>query len=206
MELSALFPIVIAWLALCGSFFLAIGIIKLKPDIIARLSQAYCGLHFDMVDNLALQKADFICGVVFIVIAFLSQIIGILVELNRLEKYSLCWTGVGLMILIHLLPFLFLLLRDALATRFKNLAVLAYCRNNAVAYISRFINKKRTVKGVWSEEGSLLFDAKEYCGLKISNDDTFDNFLKRYIQYLRVRVPEDFDWDVVLKKSISQIE
>ena len=69
-----LLAVIIAFL---GSIFLLKGILALSPDLMAKQVQTYLGYSLPQIQAQAGQKADAICGVAFVAIAFLLQIINL---------------------------------------------------------------------------------------------------------------------------------
>ncbi len=74
MSLDRVLSIIAVLLGFSGSILLGRGTLKLSAHTIARMSQTYWGYNSLELRSLASQKADFICGVLLIILAFLVQL------------------------------------------------------------------------------------------------------------------------------------
>lgn len=78
MSLDRVLSIIAVLLGVSGSILLGKGTLKLSARTIARMSQTYWGYNSLELRSLASQKADFICGVLLIILAFLVQLTNLL--------------------------------------------------------------------------------------------------------------------------------
>lgn len=78
MSLDRVLSIIAVLLGVSGSILLGKGTLKLSARTIARMSQTYYGYNSLVLRSLASQKADFICGVLLIILAFLVQLANLL--------------------------------------------------------------------------------------------------------------------------------
>lgn len=78
MSLDRVLSIIAVLLGVSGSILLGKGTLKLSARAIARMSQTYWGYNSLELRSLTSQKADFICGVLLIIIAFLVQLANLL--------------------------------------------------------------------------------------------------------------------------------
>jgi hypothetical protein len=74
VSLAALIQLVSACLGIVGSLFLAIGVMRQSVEAMARLSGSYWDWNPHMPTALAAQKADYLFGGGFIVVAFFLQL------------------------------------------------------------------------------------------------------------------------------------
>lgn len=197
MDIANLYSIITTWMALCGSFFLSIGVIKLNPKLIVKLSQVYYGLHFDQVDNLSSQKADFLCGIIFIMIAFIMQITNYIVDMKLLEKYLLNWSSYIYLIVIHILPFLFLLLRDWFARIYQKQTIESFCRDDIVYYFNSLKKQPQKRKAPFTQLESVIYYAEDYMEITKKNNESNKDFIIRYARILKVPIPPYVDLDNV---------
>ena len=58
MDIANLYSIITTWMALCGSFFLSIGVIKLNPKLIVKLTQNKNRLQIDNVHKIKTNKSQ----------------------------------------------------------------------------------------------------------------------------------------------------
>ena len=81
MELHRFFSLVAVCFGLVGSVFLAKGIIFLRPKNMLRLTSPYSRLAYapEQIDSLAAQKTDALVGVIIIFLAFLTQLVSLIV-------------------------------------------------------------------------------------------------------------------------------
>lgn len=70
-----------------GSLFLAKGAFGLTPDIMARLAETGWGFNGAQVSSLAAQKANAVCGVILVLLAFLIN----LVRLALVDEKTPCF-------------------------------------------------------------------------------------------------------------------
>lgn len=78
MALSTLIQIIAAALGVIGSLFFTIGIVRQSPATMAALAGTYFDFNPHAIPALAAQKADYILGGAFIVLAFAAQLMAFL--------------------------------------------------------------------------------------------------------------------------------
>jgi hypothetical protein len=78
MTATTLMQIIAAALGVIGSVFFAIGIVRQSPATMAALAGSYFDFNPHAVPALAAQKADYIFGGAFIVLAFAAQLLSFL--------------------------------------------------------------------------------------------------------------------------------
>ncbi len=88
MSLDRMLSIIAVLLGVSGSVLLGMGTLKLSARTIARMSQTYSGYNSLELRSLASQKADFVCGVLLIILAFLFQLANLLFAQESLVTYE----------------------------------------------------------------------------------------------------------------------
>lgn len=83
MEMQRFFNIISAITGICGAVFLLWGVLKLTPELIAMMSEGW-GINSAVLENIAEQKADFVSGAFLIIVAFIAQMIALLIRVPRL--------------------------------------------------------------------------------------------------------------------------
>ena len=73
IHLEKVFSIISILLGFIGSIYMAKGILRIIPDLMATMSRTYYWYNPWLLENIIFQKADFICGISFICLALVSQ-------------------------------------------------------------------------------------------------------------------------------------
>jgi hypothetical protein len=79
MAISVLIQLIAACLGVIGSLFFAIGVMRQSTAAMADIASTYFDSNLYLVANTAAQKADYLFGGVFIVLAFAGQVIALLI-------------------------------------------------------------------------------------------------------------------------------
>jgi hypothetical protein len=93
MALSTLIQIIAAALGVIGSLFFTIGIVRQNSAMMAALAGTYFDFNPHAVPALAAQKADYIFGGLFIVLAFGAQLMAFLVTPSATIAISARWAA-----------------------------------------------------------------------------------------------------------------
>jgi len=72
-------------LGFIGTVFLLKGVLRMTPDVIGEIGQTRLDYSIPVLENLSVQKADTICGFIFVVIAFSLQLIRTLFNLSAIR-------------------------------------------------------------------------------------------------------------------------
>ncbi len=75
MSLIRILKIIISIVGFMGAIQLVIGILKMTPDLIGKLSQSHISYSTKMLDNLSAQKSDAITGLFLVSLAFILQLV-----------------------------------------------------------------------------------------------------------------------------------
>jgi len=173
MSLDRILSIVAALLGVSGSILLAKGTLKLTPDVIAKQSQAYWGYNKSQLENITSQKADFICGIPLILIAFLVQIINLIFVYDSLKIYPFRWAI--LLIICFAFPVLIItfLINKFLVKKYR----IDSQRALAKEWLLQDLEKHKISHGSWE---SLLKNAVHLYNMKKIDNESPVDFLKRY--------------------------
>lgn len=72
-------------LGFIGTVFLLKGVLRMTPDVIGEIGLTRWDYSIPVLENLSVQKADTICGFIFIVIAFSLQLVQTLFNLSAIR-------------------------------------------------------------------------------------------------------------------------
>src|SRR5947208_8073277 len=89
-----------AILSLTGVTFLLKGILRLSPDLIAKISQTHLDFNLMQIQNLASQKADFVSGAALVLIAFLIQMFAVLFVREPFPIFEDYWSASGVAVAV----------------------------------------------------------------------------------------------------------
>jgi len=173
---------------------MANGIVGMKPRDMLRLTAPYSRMAYapEQIESMASQKADIFSGVLFILIAFLIQIVGIVLIPNDAKVGITKWVGV-LLVLIVTSIFLFIgyWVRKRIKLQNKSeigkLALRDYCEKRFSGTIDP-VNAESFVK--MSED--LLCIVKQ-------SDENSVGFIKRMSEYINWDIPVETDFSKITK-------
>jgi len=89
-----------AILSLTGVTFVLKGILRLSPDLIAKISQTHLDFNLLQIQNLASQKADFVSGAALVLIAFLIQMFAVLFVREPFPIFEDYWSAAGVAVAV----------------------------------------------------------------------------------------------------------
>jgi len=199
MSLDRILSIIAALLGSFGSILLARGILKLTPSIIAKRSQTYWGYNEFQLENIISQKADFVCGVSLIFIAFLTQIVNLVFAYDSSKIFPPL--SAGLLIICPVFPILTLVF-------FINKFLVKQYRIDSQKSLAkqRLLQDFDQNKISYSSWESLLKDAEHFCNIKKRDNESPIDFLKTYSDFLGVEIPSNIDLSELQKKSKTSNE
>ncbi len=180
-----LLAVIIAFL---GSIFLLKGILALSPDLMAKQVQTYLGYSLPQIQAQAGQKADAICGVAFVAIAFLLQMINLALVDEGITSFGSKMMGVITAIALSAVLSLTLLsINYGIRERQKNAigGVLADQK------LERIFTKKTVTIADTKELENL---AKVLLSIDVSNVDDPEVLLGRVAEVIGKEVPAGLDF------------
>lgn len=186
MGLNRILSIIAVLLGFFGSILLAKGTLKLTPTIIAKQSQAYWSYNKSQLDNITSQKADFICGISLIFLAFLIQIINLIFIHDSLKIFS--FRSATILIVCSVSPILII---TYLINKFL---VKKYGIDSRKALAREWLQEcSKQQKISYSNWESILRGAEDLCNIRKEDGEPTVDFLKRYSLFLGVKIPSDID-------------
>lgn len=177
-------------LGLAGSVLLARGVLQLNPQVMSRLAQTRWDYHLEYLANLATQKADFVCGVTLIIVAFGFHLIkevaptnapGVfwtnrLLSICRFYIYAACAIIAIAVIASHLLAPHFLL---------------ESAKTLAARRLSDFLNDGKITQLEFGE--GLSLDARNLVDMEPRASEPKVQFVERYAAAVGIAIPEGTD-------------
>ena len=106
MSLIRILKITISIVAFIGAVQLVIGILKMTPDLIGKLSQSYISYSTKMLDNLSAQKSDAIIGLILVSLAFVLNLVSEMVDFSSANLQLTNKDGFLIIILFSLMVYL----------------------------------------------------------------------------------------------------
>lgn len=166
-----------------GSIFLAKGILYLTPDIMAGLSRGRWGYHTLQLENIASQKADFMCGVWLIVLAFFIQVMNQLFT-SDVEIFENRWVGASI---VGATALLIVGLFGAANVPLKKKYDLQGRRVIASDRLQNIVTKEDIDERSFQ---SVVTDADNLLNFLQEQDESPEAFIERYADHLNVDLPD----------------
>jgi hypothetical protein len=176
-----------ALLGFLGAILIAKGVLKLTPEIIAEQVYTYMSFNNSQLVNIAEQKADVVSGSVLIALAFLFQITNIIFVRKNIIMFESFWSGVGLCLAIACLILTMILFLDSALTKHYTIEA-----TKAVAY--RTLEDLLKMPLTHSSLNEIKESAKTVKDFEKKENETPQDFLKRYITYLDFKLKDEIDW------------
>ena len=178
---------------------MANGIVGMKPRDMLRLTAPYSRMAYapEQIESMASQKADIFTGVLFILVAFFIQVIGIVFIPKEIKFGATKWMGVlSVLIITVILLFIGCWFRKDIWLNNKSeigkFALRDYCEKRFSGTVDPF-NAQSFVK--MSEE--LLCIVKK-------KDETTVDFIKRMAAYINWEIPVETDFSKITENQNSR--
>jgi hypothetical protein len=175
---------------------MANGIVGMKPRDMLRLTAPYSRIAYapEQIESMSCQKADIFTGVLFILIAFLIQVVGIILIPNEVKFGNTKWVAVLLVLIVTLiLIFIGYWVRKSVRLHNKSaigkLALRDYCERRFSGTIDP-VNAESFVE--MSEE--ILCIVKE-------RDETTVDFIKRMAEHINWKIPDEANFSKITKNQ-----
>jgi hypothetical protein len=186
MELSKFLSLLATCFGLCGSIFLAKGLVGLSPEGMLRLTSPYSRFAYapEQIDSRAGQKADSLVGVIYIFLAFLIQAGALIfVEdgtvLFKTHRTGICIVLAATLILTVIFSFADKKLRIYNRLSIGKIAVKDYCAR-------RFSG---TIEPVNAQ--SLETMSQELLNINRGASETKVDFIRRIARYVDWKIPKE---------------
>jgi hypothetical protein len=169
---------------------LARGVLQLNSQVMSRLAESRWDYHLEYLENLATQRADFICGVILLVTAFGFHLVKEVAPIrtpgvfytNRLlssSRFHIC-TACAVIAVAVIASYL-------LAPRFR----LESARTLAARRLSDFLSDGKITQVEFDK--ALSLDAQNLVDLAPGQSEPKLLFVERYAAALGIAIPEDID-------------
>lgn len=188
MDLDRFFSTIHTILVFGGAIFLAKGILKASPEIIAKQTQLWLGWNNTELINLVAQKADVTIGIALIFLAFFVQICNLVFIHANLKTFNSHWQGISIATLISLLIILVSsYVSSALFNKYKTETEFSLAKSRQEQLLIKY---KKLNNNSFDQ---ILFDAKRFFEMEPGRDESKVDFLHRYSGKLNLIVPEHID-------------
>ncbi|MBC8471568.1 MAG: hypothetical protein H8D56_19070 [Planctomycetes bacterium] len=195
MELHKSLSLLAALFGLIGAVFLSKGVLALTPKAIVYLtSPKYSTLDFASKQNilsLATQKADTLCGIGYVLLAFLIQVISLIFVRNTVflikSRWMVFWVAMAIIAILTVVA-------SIVNIRYRDYIALVAGKNEVKDYCTKHI--KGVVESAYAngvESGS-----EELLDLKREDSELQDDFIKRISEYVGYSIPKDTDFSKIL--------
>jgi hypothetical protein len=195
MSLDRFLNLLAAVFGAMGSIYVLNGLLRLTPDLMARLATPRWGFNPEHVDSLATQKADSIVGAVLVVIAFLLAAINLVFVPDGIRTFDTLWVALALVAAIAVASYAALVAAGSAIYRKQKRAV---GRIMAAHNLEQDIlpAKRLTLSGA----KTLRYWARELLEMSVDDSEPPRLLLNRFAEAVGKQVPADFDFSEVEKK------
>jgi len=202
MKLLFILQIESTWFTMYGSIFLVKSIMTLTPPVIARMAQAYFGLHGDVLKNQIDQKTDYICGFFIIIVAFIIQVL-ISIFSEALNKTFIPVKFILIFVIMTILvSLLFIFIKKMMYNQTHTKATRSYHENELNILIKELMPKSRT-KICPEQEHFVVKIAKQYSTFNFDEEELFVVFLKRFTKFFGISFPSNLNLGKYTGKKVK---
>jgi len=178
-----------------GSLFLAKGAFGLTPDIMARLAETGWGFNGAQVSSLAAQKANAVCGVILILLAFLIN----LARLALVDEKTPCFDAKEMGFVMAgaatlILWAIFLFINHGVRDHQKHHIGLVITGRRLDDMIQRGRVGPEQVK-------DLRVTTEKLLALNLSEGEDDEEFFKKVVQLTGRNLPSTFDFSRLRKSA-----
>ena len=194
MSLDKLLSIIATILGFSGSIFLAKGVFGISPEYIVKYARTIVGGNPLHIESLVTQKAEILCGLTLLAIAFVFQFLNLVFVQRTIKIFESHWLGIALAAsLSGIVIILFLFINSGLRTQFEHDVKKARVK---VRLEYSFTVKKKMSKHGYEE---ISKGASEYWMIYRSDGESAKEFIQRLAQVLDLAVPPDYDFSEIEK-------
>lgn len=194
MGLYRFFSLLAVFMGFGGSVFLAKGIIGLSPKAMLHSSSRYgaYAFHTAEIKSMSKNKANTLVGIIYILIAFLIQLIAIIFVENEIATFKTRWAGFWCgFFMFCFLSIIFYLLNINIYHNTKltigKIAIKDFC-------FYRFSEKKKIDS---ANAKSLVTMCRELIDFYKGDNETLINFVKRVAKYVDWEIQEEMDFSEI---------
>jgi len=185
MQIDRLVSIIAVIVGFAGSLFLLKGVLRLTPDIMAKLSQAYMGYNISMVKNVSSQKADIMSGAILVLIAFSLEAFRLILIREPFTVFDNFWLGTCIAGALALL---------IIGVLFAvNVGLTAKYENATKRELVKFYLQKHLADGQVNrnELKSIEQNSKSLLGIERKEQETGVEFIHKIAKLVDIQVPPD---------------
>lgn len=184
------FSLLAASIGLIGAVFLSKGVVVLSSKVMLHLTSPYSRIAYapEQIASMATQKADALIGVIYILLAFLIQVLSLIFVTGDSSFIKSRWMGFWIVFaVVSILTVLFSLINIKIRDYYKletgKIAVKDYCIKRLERKVLDPVNIK-----------SLETMSQELLNLKKEDSETKVDFIKRIAKYVEWTIPDDIDF------------
>jgi hypothetical protein len=178
--------IISAVIGFAGAIFLLKGVLHLSPDLIAKLSQTYFDFSLVQLQNLSSQKADIVSGAFLVSLAFVIQILGLLLLREPFSVFEGYWFAALLAAAVSLLiVIVFIGINRGLTRHYEQQAKVMLAKWQLEQTVKRVAITPVDVRSVEQYTQTLL-------GIKREQNENGAAFIRRIAGQFKVSLPESF--------------
>jgi len=193
MEWHRFLSLLAALFGLIGAIFLSKGVLALTPKAILYLtSPNYLTLDYASEQNirsLATQKADTLCGVIYVLLAFLIQAFSLIFVSNDRPFVKSRWMGFWIAVTIIAI---FTVVLSIINIRIRDYITLVAGKTEVKNYCKHFVG---VVDPAYTK--GLEGVSKDLLHLKRVDSETQVDFIKRISKYVGYSIPKDTDFSKI---------
>lgn len=185
MQIDRLISIIAVIVGFAGSLFLLKGVLRLTPDIMAKLSQAYIGYNISMVKNVSYQKADIMSGATLVLIAFSLEAFRLIFIREPFTVFDNFWLGTCIAGALALLIIgVLFAVNVGLAAKYEN----ATKRELVIFYLQKHLADGQVNR---NELKSIEQNSKSLLGIERKEQETGVEFIHKIAKLVDIQVPPD---------------
>jgi len=194
MSLDKFLSITATMLGFGGSVFLAKGVFGISPEYIVKYSRTIIGGNPLHIESLVTQKAEILCGLALIAIAFVFQFLNLVLVQRAIKIFESHWLGFALATALSgIVLVLFLFINSGLRTQYEHDVKKAKVK---VRLEYSFTVDKKISEHTYSE---ISKGANEYWKIYRSDGESPKEFIQRLAQVLNLALPPDYDFSEIEK-------
>ena len=181
--------IVSALLGFTGVMFVLKGVVRLSPDLIAKVAQTYLEFNVTQIQNLASQKADFVAGAALVLIACLVQASALLFLREPFPIFDNYWQGAGLAVITGaVVATVFLGVNRGMSKHYQEQAKFSLARTYFQAVLKQDPILPQHVKTSEDVAASLF-------GIEKEPDESGPAFLNRLAKKFEISLPKELHFE-----------
>jgi hypothetical protein len=189
MQIDRFASIIAALVGLAGVMCVLKGVLRLSPDLIAKVAQTHLEFNMTQIQTLSSQKADFVTGAVLILIACLIQTCALLFMRESFRIFEDHWYAAGLAIAASVvLIVIFYGVNQGMARHYQDRAKLSLAKSYFQTVFKQDPILSQHLKTSEDVAASLF-------GIARAPDETGKEFLNRIAKRLEISLPNELHFE-----------